>query len=302
MATFLTLPQELRDKILTLAIKAPLSPPQPPGPNEDHPSFLDNYTSFHDRINAIPTLLVNKQLHRETKAVIDRLPNKHSYDLDILVVNEEELWPTWLSVPALTSQVEKVRATFRWIGISNKSDQGQRGFQGGDRGPSIITWSFYDLLTRFILGLQEWQTHFAGKFLKHSMSIKLLELDFRSPDLPTELIAPDVDYRSLLHLREESGVDYLMNPAFLATFIEIHLRRLLSTRIATFGSLFYERIGTIKFYLDGELRKELDVGNLLVTMDLPYGESREWWREWRKNTYNSREQLGLPIVPLPEED
>jgi hypothetical protein len=36
MNTLLGLPQELRDKILTLAVEAPLSPPQPPAPNEDH--------------------------------------------------------------------------------------------------------------------------------------------------------------------------------------------------------------------------------------------------------------------------
>jgi hypothetical protein len=342
MATFLTLPQELRDKILTLAIEAPLSLLQPPAPSEDHQSSIDNFTSFYGRINTIPTLLVNKQLHRETKAAIDRLPNKHSYELDILLVNEVELWPTWLSVPALTSQIEKVRATIRYIDIINRSDHGWRGFRRRYGATPMITWSSHDLLTRSILCIhRDWQTQLADKSLKDNVSIKLLELDVRSPDVPPGLIGRDVHYMTLEFLREKNGVDYVLNPEFLVDFIEFHLWKLLEYHMACHGRFLYERIGTIKIYLDGELRKELDIGYLLATMKLQsFAESferpkprsghheklfwewmklqsladsfehpkahprehKELFRKWRKNAYNSREQFGLPIVPLQEED
>jgi hypothetical protein len=312
MNTFSNLPQELRDKILTLAIEAPLSPPHTPAPNEDHQSSIDKYTLLHGGIKAMPTLLVNSQLHRETMAAINRLRTKHCYDLDVMIVNEEELWPTWLSVPSVTNEVEKVRATFRYFGTAN---QGVASFKEGCGGPPMITWAFYDLLTRFILGIPgDWYTPSADKILKHDVSIKLLELDVRSPDMPANMIAPHVNYGSLQRLRKDNGVEYLMNPAFLATYIETHLWSLLECHTAEYGRMLYERIGTIKVYLDGELLKEWNIGNLLATLKLgrfigtfeypkpPQRNHKKLFRQWRKNAYNSRKQFGLPAMLLQEED
>jgi hypothetical protein len=315
MNTFLGLPQELRDKVLTLAIEAPVSPPQPPAPNADHQSAIDQYTSFRGRIDAMPTLLVNRQLYRETMAAIDRLPTKHSYDLDVMIVNDEELWPTWLSVPAITNNVEKVRVTFRSFGTAKAIKGGARGFIQGCGGPPVITWAFYDLLTRFILGIPGgWKTYRADKFLKHDVSIKLLELDVHSPDVPANLIAPPVRYDELQCLRSGDGVEYLMNPSFLATYLEIHLRALLKSFTAEYGRLLYERIGTINVCLDGELRKEWNIGNLLATLrrehlvatfeypkPLPK-DHRKLFKNWRRNVYNSRKKLGLPTMPFELED
>jgi hypothetical protein len=317
MNTFLGLPQELRDKILTLTIPAPLSPPQAPAPNEDHQSALDKYTFFHSRMNAMPTLLVNKQLYRETMAAINRLPTKHSYDLDVMVFNEDKLWPTWLSVPTVTNEVEKVRVTFRSVGTVNAIEGGAvgAGFSGGDGGPPRIIWAFYDLLTRFILGTPyDWKMHREDKFLKHDVSIKLLELDIRSPDVPANMIAPDIRYNRLQNMRRHDGIDYLMNPAFLATFLENHLHSLLQGHIAEYGRFLYERIGTINVYLDGELREEWNIGNLLATLKQDHfirtyeypkpqpADHRKLFENWRRNVYNSRKKFGLPTMPFELED
>jgi hypothetical protein len=104
------------------------------------------YSLSESRNYVLPVLLVNRQLHAEALATLDVLPTKHCYTLDIMLVDERELWPTWLSVPALTTRVDKVYAAFRIIGTS----KGQRsGFTGGDGGLPMITWCFYSILERF---------------------------------------------------------------------------------------------------------------------------------------------------------
>jgi hypothetical protein len=263
----------------------------------------------------MPTLLVNKQLYRETMAAINRLPTKHSYNLDVMILNDEVLWPTWLSVPAVTNEVEKVRVTFRSFGTENAIKGRPRGFIRGCGGPEEITWAFYDLLTRFILGIPGgWRTYLVDKFLKHDVSIKLLELDICSPDVPANLIAPPVQYDELQRLRAGDGVEYLMSPSFLAKFLELHLRALLESYTANYGRLLNERIGTIKVRLDGELRKEWNIGNLLATLrrnrlvgtfaypkPLPR-DHRKLFKNWRRNVYNSRNKLGLPTMPFELKD
>jgi hypothetical protein len=247
-------------------------------------------------------------------AAIDRLPTKHSYDLDVMVFNEDKLWPTWLSVPTVTNEVEKVRVTLRSVGTAN-AVEGAKGFSGGDGGPPLIVWAFYDLLIRFILGIPyDRRTPRKDKFLKHDVSIKLLELDIRSPNVPANMIARDIAYNRLHERRRRDGIDYLMNPAFLAKFLERHLRSLLQGHIAEYGRLLYERIGTINVYLDGEILKEWNIGNLLATLKLDHfvqtfeypkpqpADHRKLFENWRLSVHNSRKKFGLPTMPFGLED
>ena len=135
-----------------------------------------------------------------------------SFSLDPFLVSNTEskisrLWPTWLCVPELTTGVENVHATFRIIGTSK--DHGS-GFTGGCGGPPLITWSFYNLLERFLkvgpLGLQK-------KDIDKRISIKTLEIDIQTPDVPEHTIVPkDMRFRkhgrSLGEFRKETGVDF----------------------------------------------------------------------------------------------
>ena len=68
------------------------------------------------KVHEFPTLFANKQLRAETLSVIRRLPK--DYWVDLLLVDESELWPTWISVPCLTTTVNKVRADVRMMGLS----------------------------------------------------------------------------------------------------------------------------------------------------------------------------------------
>lgn len=152
MSLILEMPRELRDKILTLVVLSTIvSPPESPEYTTDKQdreqqcddtSCLSWYNSQgvryqkDTRMKGIPTLQVNRQLRNETLAVINhlKLPGLRSYKLDVMLVNESELWPTWLYVPTSTTRVEEVHATFRIIGPSKKR---RSGFSGGDGGPPL---------------------------------------------------------------------------------------------------------------------------------------------------------------------
>lgn len=100
-----------------------------------------------NRTESIPTLLVNRQLRDETLAAIDILPSKYTYDLDILLVDGKFLYPTWLSIPALTNVVDRLHTSIR---IDLTAARQYQGFRLGCGGPPILVWSFLAILNRFL--------------------------------------------------------------------------------------------------------------------------------------------------------
>jgi hypothetical protein len=197
------LPRELRDQILDFVVM--VEPHRAPLRNltsemrlvdeerhevNDIPYKSKNrgagvfYTNDLGRFRLFPTLLVSHQLHAKTLAAIDRLPTKHSYRLDIAVVNGDQLWPTWLSIPALTTQIDHVYATIRTCELINHlrdaDDFFVGGFLSGYERPKAA-WAFYDLLEQFLTvgpSTQEpdlWSSRAWGETRR--TSIKTLDLD-----------------------------------------------------------------------------------------------------------------------------
>ena len=66
------------------------------------------------RVDSLPVLLASKQLYADTIAAIRRAPR--AYVLDLLMLDEHDVWPTWLLAPCLVDRVETVRADIRMIG------------------------------------------------------------------------------------------------------------------------------------------------------------------------------------------
>ena len=98
-------------------------------------------------INSTSLLLINRQLHIETLAIQQR--QQSSYVLDVAVVNELELWPTWTLVPFLTRRVDEVYISFRKVtttklGWTRKTNQ----WLGGDGTPPLAR-GFYSKLCLF---------------------------------------------------------------------------------------------------------------------------------------------------------
>ena len=237
MSSLLDIPREVRSHILELVLCSSRAPPQNPA------TALQNRIELHDvqyhaweygpRNNkyeqgnyittSLPLLLVNRQLFVETQSVLERLSMKHSYSLDIMFVNEQELWPTWLSVPALSTRVDNLAATVRIFG-SPKS-LGQSGFRGGDGGPPQIVWCFYSLMERFLIHGP------VGKRISGSqdknITIKVLTLNIVTP-LDSNMWPTDIEQchhgyfrnrRNSVHRAASDQSSFLIRPEWLANFL-----------------------------------------------------------------------------------
>lgn len=281
----LRIPQELRDKILGFVIPALETSMLPEEEDENNREFLDDVKLLgwngDDRVRYqklarpgnIQTLFINHQLRSETLALIEhlRLPSPRSYRLDIAIVDETDLWATWLYAPVLSRNVDEVVATLRICGTTTRT---RCGFSEGCGGPPLIIWSFFNLLERFLkVGPVGRQAEDKDRVI----AIQSLVIDIKTPDVPEELLAPmeveDSSYfshRDLMHLRKETGIDYVLNPRKLVSFLTdypgIDAALGMSNTTAKYGGIFYERIGKIKVTLDGVLVKEYDLAERYVRL------------------------------------
>jgi len=92
-------------------------------------------TKVNSAFLKVPTLLVNRQLHSETLPALNLLLTRHSDILDIMLVNEHCLCPTWHLVPEVTIRVDRVYAAIRTVATGENG----RAFMRGDGGqPRIL--------------------------------------------------------------------------------------------------------------------------------------------------------------------
>jgi hypothetical protein len=329
MPSLLNLPRELRDHIIELVLITELSPPAGPSSaaSQNRTAIQDvkqaawDYGPTHVMYEAqpdyvttsLPLLLVNRQLSAETKAALQRLPL--TYGLDVMFVNEQELLPTWLCVPALSDRVDHVVATFRAFNTADA--KGRSGFMGGDGGPPEILWCFYSLLERFLkcgpVGDQ-------GKpdSPDRNITIQVLTLDFVTPpDINTLDTTPEkLDYWRYTRRRRErirssaNGLPMsVVRPEWLAEFIMRDIYGLLAMgyHTAAYGGILYERIGVIRICVDGNLKAEMELGEILPTMRredpshtfghiYPHELRLPAFYEWKKRALEKRREAGLPVI------
>ncbi|KAF4629525.1 hypothetical protein G7Y89_g8621 [Cudoniella acicularis] len=320
MPSFLDLPRELRDKILSLAISAPIPAPESHSATGDGDRVELSNTEFtgyakHDGVKYrkqmnrtifIPTLLVNRQLHEETLTAIARLSTKHTYILDIMLVDGYFLWPTWLSVPTLSSMVDKVHTSIR---NDHTSKRVYSGFAGGSGGPPIVVWPLLGILDRF---LRVGPVVNPAAKAHGTMAIGVLELDVITPEVAENLFIPHEGCWDTLRKHgwseNESDVKYIIPASYLVAFLEEHLDRLLSMggEHSDYGRLLIERIGTVRLMLDGVLYHEWNMAQVLACVRFSEsfssypGFSRgnlAKFKEWKLEAYQIRAQLGLPTIP-----
>lgn len=334
-ATLLNIPRELRDQILGLVVAthraAPqdisLSTPPPQARRELHDIEYKSWRRGYDvkyevdipgRAETIPTLLVNKQLMEETLKAIQDFREKHSYEMDIMLLDEQSLWPTWLHLLEHTTRIDTIHATVRICGSYKK---GHSSFRIGCGSPPGITWCFYSLLERILqLGPPELKKNTVVTTAveeKHGkgVSIKNLDLEFVSPDPSKYTVFPPLQVRGyyiteLEKARKNDGIDYVMNSCSLLKFVESWIITLLEMgyHTAEYGRLLFERVGHIRLFLDGTLRKEIDLAELLEerSFDDSFGnyprEERETvFKAWKVEARKTRIALGLKVLPLDDE-
>ncbi|MCJ1292959.1 hypothetical protein MMC34_004512 [Xylographa carneopallida] len=115
MANFLDLAREIRDLIYGLVLKAEIGPP--PSPVENMPRNIHGLMPLQKPVivNSTVLLLINQQIHHETKEVVHDLAKRGriTYKLDCMIVDGKRVYPTWLSIPAYSTIVSKVEVNFR---------------------------------------------------------------------------------------------------------------------------------------------------------------------------------------------
>ncbi|KAH8703245.1 hypothetical protein BGW36DRAFT_403685 [Talaromyces proteolyticus] len=282
---------------------------------------------MHCPSNCISLLLTNQQLSAETRTVIDRMKST-TYVLDVSVLNDMDLFPTWLSVPYITKRVSTLYADVRLFGHIISEEVARR--QVGDGGNLGFHWSFYALLERFLrYGPVGEKKETSGRpkpqfrnltFDDYDVTVKLLVLNFKSAE-PELSFPPDtVTYQEwishhfthfLTRNRFQTDIDlerYTTRPEWPSTFLvsEIHSILCMSYHTAFYGKELYERIGTIRILVDGDLKHEFDLASMLASLRFTspsetFGhvsaEKRipAFWN-WKKQTLARRDQLGFPVV------
>ena len=294
MPSFLDLPREVRDNIIGFVLCTSTGTPYDGTATGQRTELNDieylswkarrevNYAKQFPVTSTSQLLLVNHQLHTETTDAINRSPSKHSYHLDVAIVNEEGLWPTWISVPALSTRVDKLHASFRVVGFLYQ--KGMRLFQGHQGSPPDIVWAFYSLLERFLkcgpVGHRKSPTD-------RRISIRLLEIDILSrEDVPTSEEAR----KSIMVM---VGDQRVLGSEFLLTWLSTFIVKLLSmsAHTALYGAILYERVGTIRLMLDGQMKRQWDLAEELENVQPAVQMST-----WKEQAYKDRRAMRLPLT------
>ncbi|KAA8646555.1 hypothetical protein EYZ11_008246 [Aspergillus tanneri] len=255
-------------------------------------------------------LLVNRKIAELTKW---RLQKPGHYALDVVMVDEMHLWPTWklLSPPCL--HVDRLTATFRIEGISPTMEGRRFRFCHSDGAPPRITWCFYYLLERFLEcgPLVEHRRPDSQKPIPQRFTINQLTLDFLTP---RGRIAPSsIEYSNWLEGRDNSDpstayrwpyntVETLMiRPEWLASMISNYIGYLLGMdrHMMYHGKMLYERIGSITICQDGSLMRVFPIDRRLKDLDfgtVSDSDRLAAFRGWKERTYKIRESAGLPVI------
>lgn len=177
----------------------------------------------------MPTFLVNHQLHNETMHAISLRPDKDSYSLDVLLLNEGFLWKTWLH-RSLTKRIATVSVSFRIHGTSTSRND---IFREGCGGPPYATWYFYKHLTSFFD--YESPDYSSAPTHTNDKRVQISELSFLTPDPSRWTIAPEGagydenrhhGYR-IVQYRGRDGTDFALSPRFLLKFFKRDINMML---------------------------------------------------------------------------
>ncbi|OQE16496.1 hypothetical protein PENFLA_c027G03680 [Penicillium flavigenum] len=302
MASFINLPTELRLIIIrhTLHHRRE-SPPTPSTSNRDHiEDFKPVAESWqlggcgvyyeeshkHCPTNCLPLLLTNRQISAETKSVLSRMET--DYVLDISVLNDIYLFPTWITVPRLSHRVNHLRAEVRLFGhiITDKAARTQMG----DGGRNGIHFAFHQILQRFLMygPVGEKKGRDNDGYENKNISVRVLELDFTSaeeafPFPPEKFDWRDYNRQLIGHGKLEG---YKPRPEWMARWICKWIRRILAMDSygMIYGSMIYENVGTLRVLADGILIEELDLSHC------------------PKGALARREELGFPVMRPKLED
>ena len=322
--SFLTIPPEIRDVIIETALLS--SRPAPPDiataaltrqtvvetwDYRNKPFLAWDYgirkvkfekPGAYILSNALPLLLTNRRLNAETRSTIARLGDKVGcYKLDVMIVNEGELWPTWTCIPVLTRHVEQVNVTLRLYAGQHL----ESGYSApGDGSPPSLLWSSYFILEHF-LKRGPVGTFGIGEKDKE-ICVKVINMAFTAGEEQQIKMLEERPLRE--RIERAAGMDNtrIIQPLRIAQMISRGISELLSMYYSTaeFGAILYERVGIIRVLVDGEIPTELNIARVLAELAFYNGDTfihlpREnrisfFWK-WKRDTVKLRIRCGLPV-------
>lgn len=315
----LYLPVEIREQILKdlldiNGVEAPDSPALTISGREVPPS--GGHTFCKKLQNpALPALLVNRQLQAEMEGVIKRKKSEQvSYSLDMMFVKGSGLWPTWLSVPVLSTDIDTIYAPFRVFhrpdNLPVDMELPDMWNEGGDRGPPFGFWMFYSFfigLIRQIIG--PWPH--CSEREADKITIQRFVLDVITPVEPDTfpLVPPASPQPGFDHAdrpnREAESVDSPSTVQRLAGLIQREIDWFICTGNYRKGdgNVLYERFGSIEMRVDGTRYHMWDLSDLFAKLPLRDHQWGTWavaqrkasYREWKIDTLERRRKAGFRI-------
>lgn len=276
------------------------------------------------RDTALPLLLVSRQIHAETKRILDRKSDHSSWKADVMFIKYVGLWTTWLSASRFLSNVDTVHAQFRSFNAPETLDPAffrDYLWQGGCGGPPVGVWGFYNLLMGFLEGI-------IGPFPRRSqidgpeshgdqrrndargITVGRLVLDFLSSTeeniLPLNSNPPGfsqiLSARNLDPALPEQKRAALALARFCASHLEILMRE--SSSDIDRRKLLFEQVGEISIQVDGEPYEHFDLSEILVELSWRKEEHWEPYRlaladsafQWKEEAIERRRHAGLGVA------
>lgn len=326
MSLLLRLPRELRDQIYSYVVLAEktrpdlkesfdqlVNPRMSQNDSASRRTFTDGtvlYLPQHDLNTSMSLLQVSRQIHAEVLEVLSRIEaSPLTCSLDIIILDEMLLLPTWLSVPSHRTSVDTVKVTFRIAGSFRRKGRhdkdgpydrfpGLGGFNGGDGGGPYMKYQLYEILNRFI------RDGPAGKVRDEEMSkhvtAKCIRINVLTPEeVPKEkFVGPLSGPRVWRRGRDVQGG--VLDPHFLADFVWNQLGALLRSEYRDFfqyGKILFEHVDEIVLCKDGAELKRWNVAECLqaVSVEERYI-SRDQMSAYKQEVWQMRRARGLKVL------
>ncbi|KAG4441368.1 hypothetical protein IFR05_003125 [Cadophora sp. M221] len=230
-------------------------------------SQWNRYSETPVQVNSRSLLLVNHQVRVEMKEAISRLKAARGlkYILDCIIENENNVYPTWLHVPAVSSHIDivetQIRACGAWIeGVMS-------GWRAGCGGYFHMIWSLLELLQRFLVRGPD----FLSYPKEGGVTVGVLVLNIITPEEPEGGFMPIEN-----HIGSSERKHGLIHPESMAQMLDMHIGASLlpyacggvkeKDRILYRIMKLGEYIEKLEIRVDGNERKAWDLGNLSYTV------------------------------------
>lgn len=250
--------------------------------------------------NSLSLLLTNHHFAELTKHALNQTIK---YSLDLSLRNEMDLFPTWLSVPALTNRIDILEIDLRLFGRMISLEKARILMERN--GLTGFFWGFYIILERILchgpVGGEICdqkspyspcdplrKTYTETKFKDRNIAVRTLVINVTSAEtnvpFPPQIHPPpernghieeewysDWAENHTLNSNHELG-EFATRPGWLAQDLVVNFQSLISMgfSVAEYGRIIYERIGRIQILVNGEVLHEFDLSKQLADMSFEY--------------------------------